>query len=61
LSNLLARINYLVRWIRKKFKRLRPHRKAREYWERTTTEYPRAFAYWRWVAHPLMIKTAGAR
>jgi group II intron reverse transcriptase/maturase len=46
LSNLLARINtYLVRWIRKKFKRLRPRRKAREYWERTTTEYPRAFAH----------------
>jgi hypothetical protein len=24
-------------------------------------QYPRAFAHWRWVAHPLMIKTAGAR
>ncbi|WP_433655162.1 group II intron reverse transcriptase/maturase [Nocardia sp. CA-128927] len=62
IHNLLARINtYLVRWIRKKFKRLRPRRKAREYWERTTTEYPRAFAHWRWVAYPLMIKTTGAR
>ena len=38
LSTLLARINtYLMRWVRKKYKRLRPARKARERWEYVTT------------------------
>lgn len=35
LSTFLARINsYLVRWIRKKYRRLRARRKARVVWER---------------------------
>lgn len=55
LSGLLARINtYLVRWIRKKYERYRAQRKAREAWERVTTLYPRGFAHWAWVRHPLM-------
>jgi len=47
---LLRRINvYLVRWMRKKYKRLRPFRKALAAWGRTTRQYPRFFAHWRWV------------
>ena len=61
LSTLLARINtYLVRWVRKKYKRLRSIRKAQARWEYVTTTYPRYLAHWEWVTHPLMIKTARA-
>jgi retron-type reverse transcriptase len=61
LSSLLARINtYLVRWIRKKYKRLRAQRKARAAWERVTRQHPGYFAHWAWVRNPLMIKMAGA-
>jgi RNA-directed DNA polymerase len=61
LSILLARINtYLVRWTRKKYKRLRAREKARAAWERATKRSPRLFAHWAWVANPLMIKVAGA-
>src|SRR4030095_11883962 len=61
LSTLLARINtYLVRWIRKKYKRLRAQKKARAAWERVTRRYPGYFAHWAWVRNPLMIKMAGA-
>ena len=38
---LLQRINgYLVRWIRKKYKRLRTFKKAHEAWGRVTAQYP---------------------
>jgi len=48
---LLRRINgYLVRWMRQKYKRLRPFKKARAAWQRTTRQYPRLFAQWRWVS-----------
>jgi hypothetical protein len=48
---LLVRINtYLVRWIRKKYKRLRRSRKASQCLRRITQQYPRMFAHWRWVA-----------
>ncbi|HXP13718.1 MAG TPA: group II intron reverse transcriptase/maturase [Actinomycetes bacterium] len=61
LSTLLARINtYLVRWIRKKYKRLRAQKKARAAWERVTRQYPGYFAHWAWVRNPLMTKMAGA-
>jgi hypothetical protein len=60
LSSLLARINNLMRWVRKKYKRFRAQRKARAAWERVTTQYPRFFAHWPWVRHPLMIKVARA-
>ena len=50
LHTLLQRINaYLLRWIRKKYKRLRGYRKAKEAWQRITSQHPRLFAHWAWV------------
>ncbi|MEU7876576.1 group II intron reverse transcriptase/maturase [Dactylosporangium sp. NPDC049140] len=50
LCPLLGRINaYLVRWIRKKYKRLRSHTKAMACWQRITSQYPKLFAHWAWV------------
>jgi RNA-directed DNA polymerase len=50
LFSLLRRINaYLVRWIRKKFKRLRPIKKAMAAWQRITSQYPKGFAHWAWL------------
>ena len=47
---LLARINaYLMRWLRKKHKRLRGRKKARDAWERAVRLRPRFFAHWAWV------------
>jgi RNA-directed DNA polymerase len=47
---LLRRINsYLVRWMRKKYRRLRPFKKAHEAWKRVTSQYPTWFAHWRWA------------
>jgi group II intron reverse transcriptase/maturase len=47
---LLTRISaYLVRWIRNKYKRLRPMKKAIECWRGITARYPRMFAHWAWV------------
>jgi group II intron reverse transcriptase/maturase len=46
----LQRINaYLVRWIRKKYKRLSGFKKAKECWDGITRRYPRMFAHWRWI------------
>jgi group II intron reverse transcriptase/maturase len=46
----LSRINaYLVRWIRKKYKRLRAKKPAFRCWRGITARYPRMFAHWRWV------------
>jgi len=43
----LQRINaYLLRWIRKKYKRLRPFTKALTCWQGITARYPRLFAHW---------------
>jgi RNA-directed DNA polymerase len=51
LFSLLQRINaYLMRWIRKKYKRLRPFKKAHACWKRITLQYPRLFAHWEWVS-----------
>jgi group II intron reverse transcriptase/maturase len=51
LHPLLTRINtYLVRWIRRKHKRLRGMRKAIECWRRITQQYPRLFAHWKWAS-----------
>ena len=48
---LLSRINaYLMRWIRKKYKRLRPFKKAHACWKRITHQHPRLFAHWVWVS-----------
>ncbi|MGW2508789.1 group II intron reverse transcriptase/maturase [Streptomyces scopuliridis] len=50
LDSLLKRINaYLVRWIRKKYKRLHGFKKAKAAWERATRRYPRMFAHWPWM------------
>jgi len=47
---LLRRINsYLVRWMRKKYRRLRPFKRAHAAWKRVTSQYPGCFAHWRWV------------
>ena len=46
---LLKRINgYLVRWLRKKYKRLKTFAKAHAAWGRLTSQYPATFAHWRW-------------
>ena len=47
---LLARINaYLMRWLRKKYKRLRGRKKAQEAWNQAVKLRPRFFAHWVWV------------
>jgi len=53
LHSVLRRINaYLVRWIRKKYRRLRPVKKAHRAWKRITFQYPALFAHWQWVHNP---------
>jgi group II intron reverse transcriptase/maturase len=48
---LLGRINaYLMRWLRKKYRRLRPFTRAQAAWLRLTSQAPRLFAHWKWVA-----------
>ncbi|WP_371097463.1 group II intron reverse transcriptase/maturase [Streptomyces sanglieri] len=50
LDPLLTRINaYLVRWIRKKYERLRPKRKAIAKMGEIARRYPRMFAHWPWT------------
>jgi len=47
---LLSRINaYLMRWIRKKYKRLRAKKKAWKCWRGIVERFPRMFAHWVWV------------
>jgi group II intron reverse transcriptase/maturase len=47
---LLQRINaYLMRWLRKKYKRLRGFKKARAAWQRITEQDPLLCAQWKWV------------
>jgi group II intron reverse transcriptase/maturase len=51
LQLLLTRINtYLVRWLRNKFKRLKPFKKAKAAWQRVIRQYPKAFAHWVWAS-----------
>ncbi len=50
MDRLLKSINtYLMRWARKKYKRLRSLKKALVVWQRLTSQYPRLFAHWAWV------------
>ena len=50
LDRLLKRINtYLVRWAQRKYKRLRPFRKALRWWTRLTGRQPRMFVHWAWM------------
>jgi len=38
-----------MRWLRKKYKRLRGRKKAQEAWTRTVNTRPQFFAHWVWV------------
>lgn len=50
LNPLLERINsYLMRFLRRKLKRLRSKKKARWYWRRLVTRRRGLFAHWAWV------------
>jgi RNA-directed DNA polymerase len=50
LNGLLQRINsYLVRWAKRKYKRLRSFKKVRKWREGLTARQPRLFAHWAWV------------
>ena len=50
LNGLLQRINtYLVRWAKRKYKRLRTFKKVRRWWEGLTARQPRLFAHWAWM------------
>jgi len=47
---LLRRINtYLVRWARRKFKRLRSFKRALRWWNGLLKRQPRLFAHWAWM------------
>jgi hypothetical protein len=49
LHPLLERVNgYLMRWLRKKYRRLRAFLTAKACWRRITRQYPRLFAQWAW-------------
>ena len=50
LYGLLQRINtYLMRWARKKFKRLRVYKRCKAWWERLVQQQPDLFAHWAWM------------
>jgi hypothetical protein len=47
---LLRRINtYLVRWARRKFKRLRAFKRAKTWWNGLMKREPALFAHWAWM------------
>ncbi|MCA1601030.1 MAG: group II intron reverse transcriptase/maturase [Acidobacteria bacterium] len=47
---LLRRINtYLVRWARRKFKRLRSFKRAKRWWNGLMKRVPGLFAHWEWM------------
>jgi RNA-directed DNA polymerase len=51
LDRLLRRINtYLMRWAQQKYRRLRPFRKARRWWQDLTERQPHLFAHWAWTS-----------
>lgn len=50
LYGLLQRINtYLMRWARKKFKRLRAYKRCKTWWNRLVEREPDLFAHWAWM------------
>ena len=50
LNALLRRINtYLVRWARRKFRRLRSFKKAKRWWHGLLQRQPALFAHWAWM------------
>ena len=47
---LLKRINaYLMRWVRKKYRRFKGRHQLQQAWQRVTDAYPRFFAHWAWT------------
>jgi len=49
---LLRRINaYLMRWLRKRYKRLASAKRPGPAGNASTTQYPRLFAHWAWVPY----------
>ncbi|MCX4791755.1 hypothetical protein OG369_38470 [Streptomyces sp. NBC_01221] len=49
---LLERVNaYVMRWMRKKFKRLRGRKRAQTAWNQAVTRRPRFFAHWVLTTH----------
>jgi RNA-directed DNA polymerase len=52
---LLKRINaYLMRWARKKYKRLRSRKRLTEWWAHVTAIAPGLFAHWKWTKDPAL-------
>ena len=52
---LLRRVNtYLMRWARKKYKRLHGFKRLKAWWKGVTHRDPRLFAHWAWTRkfHP---------
>ena len=48
--SLLRGINtYLMRWARKKFKRLRTYKRVKAWWKRLVERQPEMFAHWAWM------------
>jgi hypothetical protein len=53
---LLMRINiYVMRWLRRKYRRLHGWKQADQAWRRAIQRRPRYFAQWAWVTRPAMI------
>jgi RNA-directed DNA polymerase len=52
LYGLLRRINtYLMRWARRKYKRLRAFKRAKRWWDRLVKRQPDLFAHWAWMTN----------
>jgi RNA-directed DNA polymerase len=50
LHPLLTRINtYLVRWARRKYKRLHAFKRVKAWWQRVVQQDPNLFAHWQWT------------
>jgi hypothetical protein len=50
MDGLLRRINtYLVRWARRKFKRLRAFKRAKRWWNSLQKRQPSMFVHWAWM------------
>jgi group II intron reverse transcriptase/maturase len=53
---LLMRINaYLMRWARKKYKRLKAYTRAFRWWQRVVQRDPKLFAHWAWTTISLQV------
>jgi Group II intron, maturase-specific domain. len=55
---LLRRINaYLMRWARKKYKRLRSFKRLQAWWAQVVQVAPGLFAHWRWTKESTLFPT----